>query len=52
LSAGTYLKFLFKVHGLSSDLYAKDTFQVLALEEIKKFFPQGTFENYWSANFE
>jgi hypothetical protein len=43
-----YLKFCCKVQGIRSTLFANDTCKVVALEEIKGHFPQGTpFEDYW-----
>ena len=45
-----YLKFCCKVQGIRSELFANDTCKVVALEEIKGHFPQGTtFEDYWPA---
>ena len=45
-----YLKFCCKVQGIRNELFAADVCRVVALEEIKGHFPQGTtFEDYWPA---
>lgn len=45
-----YLKFCCKVQGIRNELFAADICRVVALEEIKGHFPQGTtFEDYWPA---
>lgn len=45
-----YLKFCCKVQGIRNELFASETCRVVALEEIKQHFPQGTtFEDYWPA---
>ena len=45
-----YLKFCCKVQGIRNELFAADTCRVVALDEIKQHFPQGTtFEDYWPA---
>jgi len=45
-----YLKFCCKVQGIRSELFNNDICKVVALDEIKGHFPQGTtFEDYWPA---
>ena len=45
-----YLKFCCKVQGIRNELFASDVCRVVALDEIKQHFPQGTtFEDYWPA---
>lgn len=45
-----YLKFCCKVQGIRNELFAADVCRVVALEEIRGHFPQGTtFEDYWPA---
>merc|ERR1719411_105318 len=45
-----YLKFCCKVQGIRDELFATDTYLVVALEEVKGHFPAGTtFEDYWPA---
>jgi len=45
-----YLKFCCKVQGIRSELFNNDVCKVVALDEIKGHFPQGTtFEDYWPA---
>jgi hypothetical protein len=46
-----YLKFCCKVQGIRNELFNKELCKVVALDEIKSHFPQGTtFEDYWPAN--
>ena len=43
-----YLKFCCKVQGIRNDLYASDICKVVAVEEIRGYFPSETiFEDYW-----
>ena len=45
-----YLKFCCKVQGIRSELFNNEICKVVALDEIKGHFPQGTtFEDYWPA---
>ena len=45
-----YLKFCCKVQGIRNELFAADVCKVVALDEIRGHFPQGTtFEDYWPA---
>ena len=45
-----YLKFCCKVQGIRNELFAADICRVVALDEIRGHFPQGTtFEDYWPA---
>ena len=45
-----YLKFCCKVQGIRNELFASDVCKVVALEDIKQHFPEGTnFEDYWPA---
>merc|ERR1719412_1572955 len=45
-----YLKFCCKVQGIRSELFAADACRVVALEEIRGYFPTETiFEDYWPA---
>jgi hypothetical protein len=45
-----YLKFCCKVQGIRNELFAADVCRVVALDEIRGHFPQGTtFEDYWPA---
>jgi len=45
-----YMKFCCKVQGIRNELYNKEKCKVLALDEIKGHFPEGTtFEDYWPA---
>jgi len=45
-----YLKFCCKVQGIRNELFADGVCRVVALEEIRGHFPQGTtFEDYWPA---
>lgn len=45
-----YLKFCCKVQGIRQTLFASDVCKVVALEQIKNYFPPGTsFEDYWPA---
>lgn len=43
-----YLKFCFKVQGIIERLYESDKCKVVALDQIKDFFPtETTFQEYW-----
>ena len=43
-----YLKFCCQVQGIRNELFAANTCKVVALDEIKLHYPQGTtFEDYW-----
>ena len=45
-----YLKFCCKVQGIRNELFSADVCRVVALDEIRGHFPQGTtFEDYWPA---
>jgi len=45
-----YLKFCCKVQGIRNELFADEVCRVVALDEIRGHFPQGTtFEDYWPA---
>ncbi|XP_040580546.1 uncharacterized protein [Lepeophtheirus salmonis] len=45
-----YLKFCCKVQGIRNELFASEVCRVVALDEIRGHFPQGTtFEDYWPA---
>ena len=45
-----YLKFCCKVQGIRNELFSNDVCKVVALDEIKSHFPNGTtFEDYWPA---
>ena len=46
-----YLKFCFKVQGISNELFSFDTCHMVAMEEIKEFLQPGTrIEEYWPVN--
>ena len=46
-----YLKFCFKVQGISNELFSSDTCHMVAMEEIKEFLQPGSrFEEYWPDN--
>ena len=45
-----YLRFCCKVQGIRNELIAANSCRVVALDDIKEFFPSGTtFEDYWPA---
>merc|ERR1719367_1735237 len=45
-----YLKFCCKAQGIRNELFSADVCRVVALDEIRGHFPQGTtFEDYWPA---
>ncbi|KAL4153804.1 hypothetical protein QTP88_001637 [Uroleucon formosanum] len=46
-----YLKFCCKIQGISNNLYSKDSYDMIDLENVKKFYSPGTnFEKFWPPN--
>lgn len=45
-----YLKFCCKVQGIRNELFSNDKCEMISLDDIKSYFPEGTiFEDYWPA---
>ncbi|XP_017044836.1 uncharacterized protein LOC122320867 [Drosophila ficusphila] len=42
-----YLKFVCKVQGIRNELFSSENVPVISLTDIKSYFPNVTFEDYW-----